>query len=149
MARLQRSWRTLRALSWAQLRLLVQAWLLLPLATAGLRLFGFGRMQAMLHRTPASAGRNNLAAAQAIARIVHGAARWSPVHAGCLVRSLVLCRLLHRRGLASGLRIGVARPDGRFAAHAWVEHGGTALAEAETIGEHYVTFGEDLLTGGT
>lgn len=41
----------------------------------------------------------------------------------CLVRSLVLTRLLARRGISAKLVIGArARPD--FLAHAWVEHGG-------------------------
>ena len=41
----------------------------------------------------------------------------------CLVRSLVLTRLLARRGIAAKLVIG-ARADPDFLAHAWVEHAG-------------------------
>jgi hypothetical protein len=44
----------------------------------------------------------------------------------CLTQSLVLTRLLARRGVESQLVIGV-RPGERFAAHAWVEHEGVAL----------------------
>jgi Transglutaminase-like superfamily len=41
----------------------------------------------------------------------------------CLVRSLVLTRLLARRGIPAKLVIGArARPE--FLAHAWVEHAG-------------------------
>lgn len=40
----------------------------------------------------------------------------------CLVRSLVLTRLLSRRGIAAKLVIG-ARGGPDFLAHAWVEHG--------------------------
>jgi hypothetical protein len=41
----------------------------------------------------------------------------------CLVRSLVLTRLLARRGIPASLVIGArAAPD--FLAHAWVEHAG-------------------------
>jgi hypothetical protein len=41
----------------------------------------------------------------------------------CLARSLVLTRLLARRGIQAKLVIG-ARTDPEFLAHAWVEHDG-------------------------
>ena len=44
----------------------------------------------------------------------------------CLTRSLVLVRMLSRRGLTSTLVIGV-RPAPSFGAHAWVEMRGRAL----------------------
>ncbi len=44
----------------------------------------------------------------------------------CLVRSLVLTRLLARRGIPSKLVIG-ARSAPEFLAHAWVECGGDAV----------------------
>ena len=46
-----------------------------------------------------------------------------PTDTRCLVRSLVLVRMLARRSLHGTLVIGVRR-DERFAAHAWVEHEG-------------------------
>ncbi len=46
----------------------------------------------------------------------------------CLVRSLVLTRLLSRRGLPATLVIG-ARPGPSFLAHAWVEHGGIPVLD--------------------
>ena len=46
----------------------------------------------------------------------------------CLVRSLVLTRLLARRGIASTLVIG-ARTTPGFLAHAWVEHRGVAVLD--------------------
>jgi hypothetical protein len=49
-----------------------------------------------------------------------------PTDSRCLMRSLVLTRLLARRGIHSTLVLGV-RGDGDFAAHAWVEHGMVAL----------------------
>ena len=49
-----------------------------------------------------------------------------PTDSRCLMRSLVLTRLLARRGVPSTLIIGVsAAPE--FAAHAWVEHAGRPL----------------------
>ena len=46
-----------------------------------------------------------------------------PTDSRCLVQSLVLSRLLSARAISSTLVIG-ARPEQRFAAHAWVEHEG-------------------------
>lgn len=46
-----------------------------------------------------------------------------PTDSRCLIRSLVLTRMLSRRSLPSVLVIGV-QPGPSFAAHAWVEHEG-------------------------
>ena len=53
-----------------------------------------------------------------------------PAESRCLMRSLVLTRLLARRGVATQLVISV-RPGARFAAHAWIEHQGAALLPAD------------------
>jgi Transglutaminase-like superfamily len=49
-----------------------------------------------------------------------------PWDSRCLMRSLVLLRMLGRRGVVSQLVIGV-RPGEQFEAHAWVEHDGHPL----------------------
>lgn len=49
-----------------------------------------------------------------------------PVEAGCLPTSLVLYRMLARRGVESSVVIGV-RARASFGAHAWVELGGRPL----------------------
>lgn len=54
-----------------------------------------------------------------------------PADTRCLMRSLVLTRLLARRGIESRLLIAV-RPGESFAAHAWVEHDGVALLPGRT-----------------
>jgi Transglutaminase-like superfamily len=46
-----------------------------------------------------------------------------PGDSRCLVRSLVLLRMMARRGARCELSIG-ARSETEFTAHAWVEHGG-------------------------
>jgi hypothetical protein len=61
-----------------------------------------------------------------LGRAVVVALRPLPVDSRCLMRSLVLTRLLTRRGLSSSLVIGV-RPAERFGAHAWVELDGRAI----------------------
>jgi len=148
MTRLRRSWDTWRNLSWDQRRLFVQAWLLLPLTVAALRLFGFRRTQDALLGGGHSAGRVNLPAAQAADRILHSACRWSPASANCLVRSLVLCRLLAGRKLAAELCIGVAMPEGRLIAHAWVEHGGVVLNDSQDVGMRFAAFDRTRPSGG-
>jgi hypothetical protein len=150
MTRLRRAWRRVRALSWGQRGQLMQAWLLLALVGMGLRLFGLRRVRTVLRLASAGdTGRDDLPAAQAVARIVQYAAAGSPGRPSCLTRSLVLCWMLRRRGLGAHLRIGVARPGGRFAAHAWVEHAGLPLTESQPSGTCYTAFDEALLKGNS
>lgn len=49
-----------------------------------------------------------------------------PWDSRCLMRSLVLLRMLARRGVVCRLVIGV-RPGETFEAHAWIEHDGHPL----------------------
>jgi hypothetical protein len=49
-----------------------------------------------------------------------------PWDSRCLMRSLVLLRMLARRGVVCRLVIGV-RPGGTLEAHAWIEHDGHPL----------------------
>ena len=149
MNRLSRVWRAVLGLSWPERRVLAGAWLLLPCVAIGLRLPGFARSQVALRPakdTPKS--RTDLREAESLARLVDAAARWNPVPATCLVRSMVLCRLLRRRGLAADLRIGVDNPDGGLSAHAWVEHGGVALAAAGRSRRDYTAFDKSVIPGG-
>jgi hypothetical protein len=65
-------------------------------------------------------------AASRLGYVVSSVLKLLPTDSRCLMRSLVLTRLLARRGVPSTLIIGVsAAPE--FAAHAWVEHGGRPL----------------------
>ena len=52
-----------------------------------------------------------------------------PLDGRCLIRSLVLTRLLARRSIPSTVVIGV-KPASDFAAHAWVEHAGVPVLPA-------------------
>jgi hypothetical protein len=142
MSSARRSWRAFRALSGAERWLLARTLVLLPLTAASLRILGFGRTQALLAPAAGAApGRQDLPAAQSIARIVNGAAPWSPLHANCLPRAVVLCRLLSQQGMQAELKLGVARPGGEFSAHAWVEHAGVALAEPDGLEQRFAAIG--------
>ena len=138
MDRRRRAWRALAALSWPERRLLGRAWWMLPAAAIALRVLGFTRVRRLLTgRQVAAVAKADVGAAQSVARLVDAAARWNPVPATCLVRSLVLCNILQRLGLDARLHMGVAQQDGSFEAHAWVEHHGIALAEAGTAAACY------------
>jgi transglutaminase superfamily protein len=63
-----------------------------------------------------------------LGRTVVRTLRLLPTDSRCLMRSLVLTRMLSRRGIESSLVIGV-RPGERFAAHAWVEHDDAPLLD--------------------
>jgi hypothetical protein len=57
-----------------------------------------------------------------------------PVDSRCLIRSLVLARLLDRRGIPGRLIIGV-RPGEDFAAHAWIEVAARAVLDPGDYGD--------------
>jgi hypothetical protein len=65
--------------------------------------------------------------ARRAARLVEGAASFYPLRATCLKKSLVLYRILRRRGVPAELRLGVRKAEGDFTAHAWVESRGDIL----------------------
>ena len=52
-----------------------------------------------------------------------------PTDDRCLIRSLVVLRMLEERGIPSRLIVGV-RTDHGFGAHAWVEHDGRPVLSA-------------------
>jgi transglutaminase superfamily protein len=60
----------------------------------------------------------------AVARLL----AYVPGDTRCLIRSLVLTRLLARRGIEAKLVIG-ARATPEFSAHAWVEHDGVPVLD--------------------
>lgn len=157
------SLRKLRALSWQECRLLVQASLLLPLTALVVRTFGVGHWQRVLARhTPfkktsnsdlrfatakstgisddAGEGSSAIQKARVIAKTVRGSARHGIYHANCLEQSLVLWWLLARNGIESELRFGARKEEFRLEAHAWVEYCGVPLNEAADVHEQFRPF---------
>lgn len=61
--------------------------------------------------------------------IVDGHLRFLPGDTRCLARSLVLLRLLARRGIPGGALIIGVRTEPAFGAHAWVELDGRSLSQ--------------------
>ncbi len=104
-----------------------------------LRLRGLRRTCDAMEAIHARPGRAPLTP-ERMARLLHLAARLGPYRPACLVRSLALQRLLRRRGFHSTLHIGVRKRERRLEAHAWVEHDGRRLLDAEGIASDYAPF---------
>ncbi len=90
----------------------------LPAAVDALRRLAVDPPKEVSEQTYFEAGR--------LAWAVQRTLRVVPTDSRCLMQSLVLTRLLARRGISSSLVIGV-RPAGEFEAHAWVEYCERAL----------------------
>lgn len=103
---------------------------LLPMASLALRCVPLHRLRAWALGDQCR-NDQDIALAQRLGELVTIAGGRLPLASTCLARSLVLARLLRSRGLQAELRVGVKAPAGSLLdAHAWVEHGGTALGEA-------------------
>lgn len=81
-------------------------------------------VRAVPARSVTSADRRALA--RRLGRAVVRTLALLPADSRCLVRSLVLVRLLARRGIPARLVLGVTPGEG-FAAHAWVEQDGAPV----------------------
>ena len=119
---------------------------LLPMVAVSLRVRGFRRtkegLQRELPRQPVDGGGQGVGpeALQKTCRMVKAGAHYGLGHPTCLEQSLVLWYLLESQGIPARFRIGVRKVDGKFEAHAWVEHEGIALNQAEEVHQHYAAF---------
>ena len=126
-----------------QKRTLMAAWLWLPLFWLGLRVLGLPRFQAWLLKAPVrSALSLTLPVVRALGDAVNIAARHTPFPVTCLTRSILLGWLLHRRGVASDLRIGVLLTQGMLEAHAWVECEGVPVNDSPDVNAQFASFGD-------
>ena len=146
------TWRRLWDLSAHSRGVVIEAAAALTATWIGLRVAGYGRWRRVLDglvagsRKRASAGDSAaLGSAQAIARFEQSAARHLFLRTNCLEQSLVLCWLLHRRGIPAALRIGARKHEGRFEAHAWVELNGTVLNQDQGQHLHFAPFDRLIL----
>ncbi len=159
-------WRKFWRLHREEKAAVIGALLLLPVVRLALAALGLKRVLALLGRrlgaqpgelplneilqtrlgwggSPAPAQAAGLrASARRMARLVAVAARYAG--GACLAQAIVLCFLLDRRGVASQLKIGVRKRDGKLEAHAWVEVDGVALPDGHEEGLPYVPFGRDF-----
>jgi len=104
----------------------IMAWLLI--ADLALRCLPYCRAESLLARDlKREARRPSEGEIAALAARVEAAARYHLYPMQCLRRALVLRRLLRARGVATELRFGVRKEEGRIVAHAWLEHEGRSL----------------------
>ncbi|MGH9801066.1 MAG: lasso peptide biosynthesis B2 protein, partial [Blastocatellia bacterium] len=141
----------LKAMSGAERRWLLQAWLLLPVVSLFLRGIGLRQTQGLLVTFVGRLAVTEIerqqarALADTIARLVSSASRYSLVGANCLPQALVLWLLLRRSGISSELRIGVRKESDKFEAHAWVELFGLALNNQTGVERRYTPFEASIL----
>jgi hypothetical protein len=141
---LRTDWHKLRQLRAEEARLLLAAALLLPLTRAALRCLGLHRWHTALARfspPPRAAVRpqDDRHAWTAARCVAAAAARIAPGDT-CLSQALVLWWLLRRRGLDSGLRLGVRKNADSLAAHAWIEYRGLNLGPRPNASQPYTPF---------
>ncbi len=122
----------------------------LPVISVSLKMCGFRATQKFLLRSLPIARQTSqensirivrdLKRTELTARMVNAAIRHVWCASTCLEKSLALWWLLGRQGIASQLRIGARKLEGKFEAHAWVERDGAALSEPQQEHRHYATF---------
>ena len=96
------------------------AWLVA--ATAAVRFFSYARVTRAVARIPR--GRGSITPAECATAVRRAATIWP---AGCLPQAIAGYCLLRRAGLAPVIRLGVAREQQRFDAHAWLECDGVIV----------------------
>ena len=138
--------RRFRRLSGFERGVVLEAVIGLPIAWLAVRLLGFRICRAAFEK-PRAAAQNSksreadtLDIARRIAHLEAVTAANLFFRTSCLEQSLVLCRMLRRRGLNADLRIGARKEANRFEAHAWVEVEGNVVDGGGTEHLHFVPF---------
>ena len=108
--------------------------------STALRFLGFRRVYRLVARSarPGVPGsqRHQLEEAKRTARVLKQVNRqYSLLGNSCLTESLVLWRLLLRRGIGARFKIGVRTLTGPFESHAWVEYEGRVLNDVADVGK--------------
>jgi len=130
----------LRGLRSGEWRVLLSAMFLVPFVGAALRLRGVTPVLRAIGEVRPKAARVGALQTREITRIVGAVAARRPFRANCLVRSIVLKRLLARHGIAGQLRLGVKKQGGEFEAHAWIELGERPLNDDANVRQRFAPF---------
>jgi hypothetical protein len=144
-------WGKFWRLSRPERRLLLKAFIILPLISLGLRLLGLQRLQTVLSRLgsgkkEATNEETALAKCQITARLVSIASRHGFYRATCLPRSLALWWLLKSQGIECDMRFGVRKNEGGLDAHAWVEYLGRPLDDSQEVHENFSAFEKKIIS---
>ena len=119
-----------RELSGAEWLLLLKVFALLPVVRLGVKLLPLKTLLSVFRGKQSRNGQEtgeDLIGPDRLAYLVEVASRHHVLKPTCLEKSLVLYGILRRRRVEADLRIGTTKKDGRFQAHAWVEHRGQVL----------------------
>ena len=114
-------WSKLRSLSVSEVWFLVEATGAVVAFDLALRLFSSKTCLAVFESKGGSHQRQEGADLQRMAWLVEVADRYTPGRSSCLRQAAALAWLLRRRGIATNLRIGVAREEGKLVAHSWLQ----------------------------
>ena len=120
-----------RTLSWPDWRLLFEAGCLAVFIEIALRALPFNELLARLEALGARIPVAPASVRSACARAVDRTYRHLPLARSCLRESLVLFRLLRKRGINVRLLVGVRKIGDRLEAHAWIEQDGTPLERTD------------------
>jgi hypothetical protein len=139
------SWKKLKQLSPAELRMLVSAIFLLPLINLLLSVLGYSRLLHVLEKlTPLnesqpqySTTEEALCKAKSAARMVVIAASYGIYRATCLRKSLLVFWFLRRQGVAGAICFGVRLNQGNLEAHAWVEWQDIVINDEADVRQRY------------
>lgn len=118
------------------------ACLLMPVVWVSLRAFGLPRTLAwaVAPRVEGQINDSRVQTQASLGRLVNIAARYGPIRAACLVRSLVLVRILSSRGVTGTLQIGVRKgASSQLDAHAWVDEG-IPVNDHATVAKDFAVF---------
>lgn len=135
--------RKLRTLSVRDWLVLGYACLLMPVVWVSLRAFGLPRTLAWAVAPGPSeqTSDSRVPAPASLGRLVNIAACYGPIRAACLVRSLVLIRILSGRGVTGTLQIGVRKgASSQLDAHAWVEYEGIPVNDHPNVAKDFAVF---------
>ena len=135
--------RKLRALPVRDWFVLGYACLLVPVVWMSLRAFGLPRTLAwaVAPRPSEQTNDSRVSTKASLGRLVNIAARYGPIRAACLVRSLVLIRILSGRGATGTLQIGVRKGSStQLDAHAWVEYEGIPVNDHPNVARDFAIF---------
>ena len=133
----------LRALPVRDWYVLGYACLLMPVVCVSLRAFGLPRTLAwaVAPRPSEQISDSRVSTQASLGRLVNIAARYGPIRAACLVRSLVLIRMLSGRGVTGTLQIGVRKgAASQLDAHAWVEYEGIPVNDHPNVAKDFAVF---------
>jgi hypothetical protein len=137
-----------RGLSGSERWTVIRSSAMLPAVWMALRLLPIRRLLLILRPAtmpiPSPGDADPIIKARSTARLVGGAASFSPFPSTCLSKSLVLWSLLLRTGTNAEIRIGVLKDRDDFAAHAWVEVDGTPVNDTADVVERHEVFADPL-----